>query len=63
MGRMFEDNGTPQSGKKEGKKESPNVRFGVKRTINSPVTIKELLPLKKMKTRQIKRKPVGIKKS
>ena len=62
---MFEDNGTPESGKKEGKKESPNVRFGVKRTINSPVnspvTIKKLLPLKKMKTRQIKRKPVGIK--
>ena len=60
----FEDNGTPEIGKKEGKKESPDVRFGVKRTINSsvssPVTIKKLLPLKKMKTRQIKRKPVGI---
>ena len=67
MGRMFEDNGTPESGKKEGKTESPNVRLGVKRTINSPVsspvTIKKLLPLKKMKTRENKRKPVGIKKS
>ena len=55
MGRKFEDNGTPESGKKEGKTESPNVRLGVKRTINSPVscpvTIKKLLPLKKMKTR------------
>ena len=63
MGRMFEDNETPESGKKE----SPNVRFGIKRTINSPVsspvTIKKLLPLKKMKTRQIKRKPVRIKKA
>ena len=66
MGRKFEDNGTPESGKKEGKTESPNVRLGVKRTINSPVsspvTIKKLLPLKKMKTRENKRKPVGIKK-
>ena len=56
------DNGTPESGKKE----SPNVRFGVKRTINSPVsspvTMKKLLPLKKMKTREIKRRPAGIKK-
>ena len=67
MGRKFEDNGTPESGKKEGKTESPNVRLGVKRTINSPVsspvTIKKLLPLKKMKTRENKRKPVGIKKA
>ena len=63
MGRKFEDNGTPESGKKEGKIESPNVRLGVKRTINSPVTIKKLLPLKKIKTRENKRKPVGIKKS
>ena len=59
--RMFEGNGTPESGKKE----SPDVRFGVKRTINSPVssavTIKKFLPLKKMKTRKIKRKPVGKK--
>ena len=51
MGRKFEDNGTPESGKKEGKTENPNVRLGVKRTINSPVsspvTIKKLLPLKK----------------
>ena len=50
MGRKFEDNGTPESGKKEGKTEIPNVRLGVKRTINSPVsspvTIKKLLPLK-----------------
>ena len=67
MGRKFEDNGTPESGKKEGKIESPNVRLGVKRTINSPVsssvTSKKLLPLKKMKTRGNKRKPVGIKKA
>ena len=63
MGRKFKDNGTPESGKKEGKTESPNVRLGVKRTINSPVTIKKLLPLKKMKTRKNKRKPVGIKKA
>ena len=63
---QFEDNGTPESGKREGKTESPNVRLGVKRTINSPVssplTIKKLLLLKKMKTRENKRKPVGIKK-
>ena len=61
MGRKFEDKGTPESGKKEGKTEIPNVRLGVKRTINSPVsspvTIKKLLPLKKMKTRENKRKP------
>ena len=67
MGRKFEDNETPESGKKEGKTESPNVSLGVKRTINSPVsspvTIKKLLPLKKMKTRENKRKPVGIKKA
>ena len=48
-------------------RQSPNVRLGVKRTINSPVsspvTIKKLVPLKKMKTRGNKRKPVGIKKS
>ena len=66
-GRKFQDNGTPESGKKEGKTESPNVRLGVKGTINSPVsspvTIKKLLPLKKMKTRENKRKPVGIKKA
>ena len=64
---MFEENRTPESGKKEGKKESPNVRFGIKRTINSPVsspvTIKKLLPLKNMKTREIKRKSVGINKA
>ena len=63
---MFEDNGTPESGKKEGNKESLDVGFDVKRTIHSPVssqvTIMKLLPLKKMKTREIKRKPVGIKK-
>ena len=62
MGRKFEDNETPESGKKEGKTESPNVRLGVKRTINSPVTIKKLLLLKKMKTRENKRKSIGIKK-
>ena len=52
---------------KRRKTESPNVRLGVKRTINSPVsspvTIKKLLPLKKMKMRENKRKPVGIKKA
>ena len=63
MGRKFEDKGTPESGKKEGKTESPNVRLGVKRTVNSPVTIKKLLPLKKMKIRENNRKPVGIKKA
>ena len=63
MGRKFEDKGTPESGKKEGKTESPNVRLGVKRTVNSPVTIKKLLPLKKMKIRKNNRKPVGIKKA
>ena len=67
MRRKFGDNGTPESGNKEGKTESPNARLGVKRTINSPVsspvTIKKLLPLKKMKTRENKRKPVGIKKA
>ena len=67
MGRKFEDNGTPESRKKEEKTESPNVRLGVKRTINSPVsspvTIKKLLLLKKMKTRKNKRKPVRIKKA
>ena len=63
MGRKFEDKETPESGKKEGKTESPNVRLGVKRTVNSPVTIKKLLPLKKMKIRENNRKPVGIKKA
>ena len=63
MGRKFEDKGTPESGKKEGKTESPNVRLGVKRTVNSPVIIKKLLPLKKMKIRENNRKPVGIKKA
>ena len=63
MGRKFEDKGTPESGKKEGKTESPNVRLGIKRTVNSPVTIKKLLPLKKMKIRENNRKPVGIKKA
>ena len=67
MQKKFEDNGTPEIGKKEGKTESQNVRLGVKRIINSPVsspvTIKKLLPLKKMKTRENKRKPVGIKKA
>ena len=63
MERKFEDKGTPESGKKEGKTESPNVRLGVKRTVNSPVTIKKLLPLKKMKIRENNRKPVGIKKA
>ena len=63
MGRKFEDKGTPESGKKEGKTESPNVRLGVKRTVNSPVTIKKLLPLKKMKIRENNRKQVGIKKA
>ena len=63
MGRKFEDKGTPESGKKEGKTESPNVRLGVKRTVNSPVTIKKLLPLKKMKIRENNRKPVGIKRA
>ena len=63
VGRKFEDKGTPESGKKEGKTESPNVRLGVKRTVNSPVTIKKLLPLKKMKIRENNRKPVGIKKA
>ena len=63
MGRKFEDKGTPESGKKEGKTESPNVRLGVKRTVNKPVTIKKLLPLKKMKIRENNRKPVGIKKA
>ena len=63
MGRKFEDKGTPESGKKEGKTESPNVRLGVKRTVNSPVTVKKLLPLKKMKIRENNRNPVGIKKA
>ena len=39
MGRKFEDNGTPERGKKLGKTESPNVSLGVKRTINSAVAV------------------------
>ena len=54
------DTGTPGSGNKNG---SPNVRMGQKRTINSPVTIKKLLPIKKLKKKEIERKPVGIKKA
>ena len=52
------DTGTPESAKDN---RSPNVRMGKKRTINSPVTIKKLLPMKKLKKKEIKRKPVGIK--
>ena len=51
---------TPESAKDNG---SPNVRMGQKRTINSPVTIKKMLPMKKLKKKEIKRKPVGIKKA
>ena len=54
------DTGAPESGKENG---SPNVRMGQKRTINSPVTIKKLPPIKKLKKKEIKRKPVGIKKA
>ena len=54
------DTGTPESGKDKG---SPNVIMGQKRTINSPVTIKKLLPIEKLKKKEIKRKPVGIKKA
>ena len=51
--------GTPESAFKG----SLNLRMGVKRTINSPVTIKKLLPIKVMKKKEIQRKAVGIKKA
>ena len=54
------DTGTPESGKENG---SPNVRMGQKRTVNSPVNIKKLLAIKKLKKKEIERKPVGIKKA
>ena len=54
------DTGTTESGKEN---EIPDVRMGQKRTINSPVTIKKLLPIKKLKKKEIERKPVGIKKA
>ena len=54
------DTGTPESGKEN---RSPNVIMGQKRTINSPVTIKKLLPIKQLKKKEIERKPVGIKKA
>ena len=55
------DTETPGCGKENG---SPNVRMGQNMTINSPVvTIKNLLPIKKLKKQEIKRKPLGIKKA
>lgn len=63
------ENATPQSPCFSGAtpesafKGSPNLRMGVKRTINSPVTIKKLLPIKVMKKTVTQRKPVGIKKA
>ena len=50
---------TPQSTFKG----SLNVRMGVKRTINSPITIKKLLPIKVMKKTVTQRKAIGIKKA
>ena len=42
---------------------SPNLCITEKRTINSLVTMKKLIPIKKMKKNKAERKPVGIKKA